>query len=190
MIATENKKPCKEKIMDIENVNSKANAGLTTGIIGTAGLGLALLGHGLNGCGFGGNGLPSAMASGLCASLPSAMENAVGRHEFEHRLDDVQTIARKDSEIAELKMNSLMDSKVLDLYKYVEGKFHQIDGQFANQGVWNATQSGAIGSIGGQIRDLENIVCQITKTVVPNTAICPGWGNVTITPAAPTTPTA
>lgn len=172
--------------MEIENVNAKANAGLATGIIGTAGLGLSLLGHGLGGWGFGGNGL-SAMTSGLCASIPSVMENAVGRHEFEHRLSDIQVIAKKDSEIAELKMNSLMDSKVLDLYKYVEGKFHQIDGQFANQGVWNATQSGGIANIGGQIRDLESIVRQITKTVVPNNAICPGWGNVTITPETPTT---
>lgn len=159
--------------MEIENVNSKANAGLTTGIIGTAGLGLALLSHGFGGWGFGGNGMPSAMASGLCASLPSAIENAVNRHEFEHRLDDIQTIARKDSEIAELKMNTMMDSKVLDLYRYVEGKFHDIDGQFASQGVWNATQSGAIATIGGQIRDLEAITRQITKTVVPIDKVCP-----------------
>jgi hypothetical protein len=28
----------------------------------------------------------------------------------------------------------------------------------------------------------------LTKLVVPNTSVCPGWGNVTITPAAaPTT---
>lgn len=176
--------------MEIESVNSKANAGLTTGIIGTAGLGLGLLSHGFGGW-WGRNGdMGSAMASGLCSSLPSVVENAVNRHEFEHRLEDIQTIARKDSEIAELKMNSLMDSKVLDLYKYVEGKFHQIDGQFANQGVWNATQSGGIANIGGQIRDLECIVRQITKTVVPNNAICPGWGEVTITPTPAATPTA
>lgn len=172
--------------MEIESVNTKANAGLATGIIGTAGLGLSLLGHGLFG-GWGNNRcIGDAVTSGLCASIPSALENSVGRHEFEHRLDDIQVIAKKDSEIAELKMNSLMDSKVLDLYKYVEGKFHQVDGQFANQGVWNATQSGAIANIGGQIRDLESIVRQITRTVVPNNAICPGWGNVTITPTAPT----
>lgn len=31
---------------------------------------------------------------------------------------------------------------------------------------------------------LQNVVNSITKTVVPNSSVCPGWGNVTITPAA------
>ena len=33
---------------------------------------------------------------------------------------------------------------------------------------------------------LQNVVNNITKTVVPNSSVCPGWGNVTITPAAAT----
>jgi hypothetical protein len=32
----------------------------------------------------------------------------------------------------------------------------------------------------GQIAQLQSL----TKLVVPNTSVCPGWGNVTITPAA------
>lgn len=31
---------------------------------------------------------------------------------------------------------------------------------------------------------LQNVVANITKTVVPNSSVCPGWGDVTITPAA------
>lgn len=156
--------------MDIERVNSKANAGLTTGIIGTAGLGLGLLGSML----FGGNGgMGSMLASGLCSAIPSAIDNAVGRPELEHRLADIQTIAAKDSQIAELKMNSLMDSKVLDLYKYVEGKFHEQDRKFADQGIWNATQTGTIGSIGGQIHDLEHAIYGLTKRVIPAENVCP-----------------
>lgn len=31
---------------------------------------------------------------------------------------------------------------------------------------------------------LQGVVANITKTVVPNSSICPGWGDVTITPAA------
>ena len=34
-----------------------------------------------------------------------------------------------------------------------------------------------------QIAQLQSL----TKLVVPNTSVCPGWGNVTITPAATTT---
>lgn len=36
---------------------------------------------------------------------------------------------------------------------------------------------------------MQNTLNAITKTVIPNTAICPGWGNVTITPATTTTTT-
>lgn len=42
----------------------------------------------------------------------------------------------------------------------------------------------------GTVTCMQNTLNAITKTVVPNTAICPGWGNVTITPATTTTPAA
>ena len=174
--------------MEIEAINSKANAGLTTGIIGTAGLALSLLSHGFTG--MGNNSVTPAVTSGLCAAIPSALENAVGRHELDHRLEDIQTISEKDAEISELKMNTLMDSKVLDLYKYVENKFHDQDQKFADQGVWNATATGSMSSMAAQIANLQTVCAQITKTVVPNTAVCPGWGNVTITPATTTTASA
>ena len=37
------------------------------------------------------------------------------------------------------------------------------------------------------ISALAQTVANITKTVVPNSSVCPGWGNVTVTPAATTT---
>ena len=40
----------------------------------------------------------------------------------------------------------------------------------------------------GQVNCLAQTVNGITKVVVPNTSVCPGWGNVTITPST-TTPT-
>ena len=39
---------------------------------------------------------------------------------------------------------------------------------------------------------MQNQITQLmslTKMVVPNASVCPGWGNVTITPAASTTTT-
>lgn len=41
----------------------------------------------------------------------------------------------------------------------------------------------------GTVTCMQNTLNAITKTVIPNTAICPGWGNVTITPATTTTTT-
>lgn len=45
--------------------------------------------------------------------------------------------------------------------------------------------NGTVSCIQGQIAQLQSL----TKLVVPNTSVCPGWGNVTITPAAATTTT-
>lgn len=44
-----------------------------------------------------------------------------------------------------------------------------------------------ITALAGTVNCLQNYVNGITKVVVPNTAVCPGWGNVTITPATTTT---
>ena len=36
------------------------------------------------------------------------------------------------------------------------------------------------------LASLQATVASITKTVIPNSSVCPGWGNVTITPATTT----
>ena len=43
-----------------------------------------------------------------------------------------------------------------------------------------------ISALQGQVSALAATVSGITKTVVPNTSVCPGWGSVTLTPAATT----
>ena len=174
--------------MDIEGVNSKANAGLTTGIIGTAGVAAGLLGL----MGMGNRGAWGNWGNGMYSV--NGYE-AMGRcNDFEHRLNDIQVIALKDSQIAELKMNSLMDSKVLDLYKYTENKLHEIENRFAEQGVWNATANGQFGCLGAQIAELRGIGARLTKTVIPADNVCPEpmarYNSWTAPTAAAETPTA
>ena len=88
--------------------NGKANAALTTGIIGTAGVGLGLLGNLLGG-GWGVN--PAAVAAGCSENTP------VTRYE----LDREQQLSQKDSEIALLKANAYNDQKAVELYAYIDG---------------------------------------------------------------------
>lgn len=58
--------------------------------------------------------------------------------------------------------------------------------EYASKGVAGT----ALGlGIAGTVTCMQNTLNAITKTVIPNTAICPGWGNVTITPATTTTTT-
>ena len=153
--------------MEIENKYASkgvAGAGLGLGIAGTA-LGL-LQGNGLNGIlgGWGnGNCIPSE-------SMP------VTRYD-----------AGKDARIAELETevklrdaNIYTDSKLNDLRNYVDGKFAVVNDKLCAQAVHNATNDAVLGCMQGQIAQLMGL----TKLVVPNTSVCPGWGNVTITPAA------
>lgn len=98
--------------------------------------------------------------------------------------------AQLQAENAELKTevklrdsNIYTDQKILDLYKYVDGKIAYVEGQLCEQRVYNATNTAALSCIQGQVAQL----MALTKLVVPNTSVCPGWGNVTVSPATTTT---
>ena len=107
--------------------NGKANAALTTGIIGTAGVGLGLLGNLLGG-GWGMN-PAAAMAVGAACS-----ENTpVTRYE----LDREQQLAAKDSEIALLKANTYNDQKMLEVYAYIDGQLKEVRKTLCDQAVHN-----------------------------------------------------
>lgn len=147
--------------------NAKANAGLATGIIGTSLAGLMALGNGVGNV-LGGN--PTCGCS---------ENHLVNRYE----LGMEQEIAKLKADIALRDANIYNDQKSLELYKYFDGEIKRIDKTLCEQAVYNATQTGAISCIQGQIAQLQSL----TKLVVPNTSVCPGWGNVTITPAAATT---
>ena len=102
--------------------NGKGNAALATGIIGTAGVGLSLLG-GLNGL----LGAPRAV-------VPQCGEDAfVSRYDLQRE----QELAAKDSEIALLKANTYNDQKSLEMYKYVDGRLREIEARLGEQAVIN-----------------------------------------------------
>lgn len=72
----------------------------------------------------------------------SPMDQYVTRYE----LGMEQTIAAKDSEIALLKANTYQDQKSLELYKYVDGKFNEINANLAAQAVRNQAFNDALAS--------------------------------------------
>ena len=94
-------------------------------------------------------------------------------------------IADLETEVKLRDANTYTDQKLLELYKYFDGKLEHVDHKLCDQAVWNTAQTGTINCMAGQIAQLYGL----TKLVVPNTSICPGWGNVTITPATTTTTT-
>lgn len=144
-----------------------AGTGLGLGIAGTA---LGLMAGGLSGTGL-------FNVGNNC--------NRAGDGAFVNRYEAAQSarIAELETEVKLRDSNIYTDSKILDLYKYVDGKFAAVEGELCQQRVYNATNTAAIGCIQGQIAQLMSL----TKLVIPNGSVCPGWGNVTVTPATAAT---
>lgn len=144
-----------------------AGSGLGLGIAGTA---LGLLNGGLGNL-LGGVG---GCNTGCCN------ENM---HVNRYELAQESKIADLQSQIALRDANTYNDQKLLEVYKYFDSKLEVVNGKLCDQAVWNATQTATIGCMANQIAALNSL----TKLVVPNTSVCPGWGNVTVTPATTTT---
>lgn len=94
-------------------------------------------------------------------------------------------MADAESKIRLLESNIYTDSKIADVYERLNTKIAGVEAQICQQNVYNATNTAALTCMQGQIAQLMGL----TKLVVPNGSICPGWGDVTvsITPATTTT---
>lgn len=133
-------------------------AGLTTGIIGTA---LGALGNGNLGGLFGSRNESDEVVTRYDANL-------------------MRELSDKDRTIALLEADKYTDQKLADFSDRVNARISGIEQQIGAQAVWNATQTGALACVQGQIAQLQSL----TKMVIPNSSVVPGWGNVNITPAA------
>lgn len=151
-------------------------AGLTTGIIGTS---LGALNSGILGNLFGG---------GNCNG--GGGHNApVNRYEMELQ----QKIAALESGIALRDANIFTDSKIATAYTELSkiiaedraannARFDALNAKLCDQAVFNATATATMNCMGGQIAQLFGL----TRLGIPNSSLCPGWGDVTVTPATAT----
>lgn len=146
-----------------------AGAGLGLGVAGTA-LGL------LNG------GLGNLFGTTNCNCNNSCSENM---HVTRYELAQEQKIAQLESQIALRDANIYSDQKLTEVYKDLSARINGLEAGLNAQAVYNATNTATINCIQGQVAQLFGL----TKLVVPNTSVCPGWGNVTITPSTTTTTT-
>ena len=171
----------------------KTESGGTFNASGTGTTALGIIGTVLGG-------LATAMSSGngllnLNNNSGKGCPNANDSNTFvtKEELNLTQQIAAKDSEIALLKSEQNTEIKIADVYDRLVTKINQGQNEQTawnmQQAVNNATMSAAIAANSTSISALQNSCSQITKLVVPNTSVCPGWGNVTITPATTTTST-
>jgi hypothetical protein len=157
-------------MVEVEHNNfaSRGVAGTALGL-GAGALGLEVLRGGLGG-----------LLNANGANCGCNEDHYVNRYEAAQ----AARIAELETEVKLRDSNTYTDGKILELYKYVDGKFARVEHELCDQKVFNATQISTISCIQGQVAQLMGL----TKLVVPNGSICPGWGDVTVsvTPA-PTT---
>lgn len=151
-----------------------ANTGLGFGIAGTA---LSLLG------GAGGallkamdgnrrdNNIDLAAAMMMANAAPRTVGCTCSEDHVVTRYDAEKSarIAQLEGELANKNAEIYTDKKSLELYQYVDGRLRNIEGQLAQQAVYNATNNGLIGCLQNQVAALQGM----TKTVIPDGNICP-----------------
>lgn len=158
-----------------------AGAGLGLGIAGTA---LGIL-DGLGGLGSLALGNRSSTAAAVCSE-----NTGVNRFELEQN----RTIAEKDMEIAYWRGQDETNRKISDAYSKLETRINGVaaevrankdeqNGINLQQAVYNGTNTAALGCLQNQV----NALLGMTKMVIPNSSVCPGWGDVTITAGGTTT---
>lgn len=84
--------------------------------------------------------------------------------------------AQKDARIAALETevklrdaNTYTDTKLLEMYKYFDGKIACVENAINAQAVYNATNTATINCINNQVAQL----MALTKVVIPSSSICP-----------------
>lgn len=180
--------------MDVEHKEYASNAkGNTAVSLASVALGLAglntingggcgnggILGNLLgNRCGCGNGGMDAATVLALAAAAGNGGHGSdalVNRYEagLQSRISELET------EVKLRDANTYTDGKLGALRDYFEAKFDKVNERLCHQAEWNAAQTATITCMTAQIGQLFGL----TKLVVPNTSVCPGWGNVTVAPA-------
>lgn len=135
---------------------SKGVAGTALGL-GAGALGLELLRGNLGGI------------LGGCNS--GCNEHMVSRFESQQSA----RIAELETEVKLRDANVYTMTELGKLRDYVDTRVGRLEHELCDQKVFNATQIATIGCIQNQVNQLMGL----TKVVVPNSSICPGWTTTT-----------
>lgn len=155
--------------------NAKGNLAVTLGSIGT---GLSVLNGGLG------------LLGGMNPLNPTNAQAVEDRCVTRHEMDLIRELMTKDQTIAIKDSESYTDKKLVEVYTALAKQDKEINAKIdANykeqsginlvQATYNATNSANIACLQNQVAQLLGM----TKMVIPNSSVCPGWGAVTVTPA-------
>ena len=170
------------------NFTAADRVGAVGGYIG----GISALGNIIGGAANALSGMAGNTVAGTCQATACSDNQPVNRYEATM----MQMLGAKDGEIAILKSEKYTDEKLVEVYKDLNSQIAGVkaiiqankDEQYQinmQQATYNGVNTATLNCMQNQINQLLGI----TKIVVPNSSVCPGWGNVTITPATTTTTT-
>lgn len=100
-----------------------------------------------------------------CNRAASEHDHPVSRREA----DMAAEIAELRTEKKLLESNIYSDNKSLEMYKYVDGKFANIEAQICQQAVVNAQVAANLSCLTNTV----NTLSALTKTVIPIDNVCP-----------------
>lgn len=152
---------------------------VASGGLGGAALGLAIPGTvALVNQLTGGNGLFGGLFNGgcnnnvNCGGMISALESALAQEKAERYTDQTGTEVYKQF----AKERNEIQTQISAIFAAIA----QMDKHSA---VAEAVNAERLNCLKGRVDNIYDVF----KLVMPNSSVCPGWGNVTITPAAATT---
>ena len=94
-----------------------------------------------------------------------------------YELNQAQTIAAKDSEIALLKSEANNEIKIADVYERLATKINtnqrEQDAINRDQAVYNATNTATVSVLGSQVNDIRSVLNSITAVHIPAEKVCP-----------------
>jgi hypothetical protein len=133
-------------------------------------------------------GLALGLANGGLGNIFGMFGNNANCHENmpvnRYELGLQQENAALKSQIALRDANTYSDQKLLEVYKYVDGELKDIRTTMcANdkaQAVINAKFESGFAILNTQVASINNAIANLTKTVIPNSSVCPGWGTVAV----------
>ena len=178
--------------------------GVTLGTLGTIGFGTSILqglqsGNGLLGGILGGNtnqtqNQLSALMSENAMLKSENYADKVGKEVYSQSLTDNNNLSDRifDKYInpmaVEISNNRVSMARMEEQIKCCCEK-QELREQIINARIGEVAliANNGLTALQGQVNCLAQTVNGITKVVVPNTSVCPGWGNVTVSPSTTTT---
>ena len=173
-----------------------AGAGLGLGIAGTT---LGLLNGGLGNLGFGLGGNGAAMAAGaaglgVIAEKDAKIAELTAERYTNSAVSDLSKVNfARDREIegrvSALEATQKADQAAFAEYRASQKEIDCLREKLVEQKIATVAATSATTATGLQceINRIAGVLASVTKTVIPNSNVCPGWGPVTIEPTPATT---